>query len=753
MSLYGALFSGVSGLAAQSSAMGTIADNVTNINTIGYKGTSSSFQTLVTKQVSLTKYSPGGVQSKPVAGIDVQGLLSSTNVATDLAVSGSGFFVVNQAAVPGAGDLWAFTRAGAFTMDESGYLRNTAGYYIQGWSLLPFDQEPTASVVSVGDINYMKAYKDSHGNTTYINDNIIDSDNLKPLNLNSVGGNATPTKQIRFGANLPANDPVYDASKPEEGGLRSLAVLIYDSLGNSHNVNFQYTKQTANSWELDTQLPAGSASLVVHSERETQLTEGSDVYSARGQLEFSSIPKNQSQIVISTPLTPGGVPVNHTFVFRDDGVNVDDAATNTYTVDIQSNVVDSSDAVNKLIAEITAHMPGGGRFVADGDRIAIEQSVSGYSLGIDASGCLECKQSAANPALNTGIPTGQFTIPEIGWPLKNTAAINFQEQSIPYTPADFHNETLEIGGVTFTMHNGGAAPAAPTVAVDISSATSISAMVALLSSAINTNVSESSRWKQMGNTLEFRQTETGGAMDIDLSGTTAAITGVCKNNASATPTDISSGAGTVGDSFTFNNDPAAEDGSKMPAVRFNADGTPMYVGADYISIEWANGAQDMTGVANEGSSINLFTGNSNTGDGLTHLSGEFTPNYINQDGAKFGNFSGVTIGQDGVVTALFDNGDTRPIAMIPLATLVNANGMESMQGNAWVATDYSGQATLREAGSGGAGSVSSASLEASTVDLGEEFTSMITTQRAYSASAKIITTSDEMLEELMGIKR
>ncbi|MCP4395200.1 MAG: flagellar hook-basal body complex protein [Alphaproteobacteria bacterium] len=753
MSLYGALFSGVSGLAAQSSAMGAIADNVTNINTIGYKGTSSSFQTLVTKQVSLTKYSPGGVQSKPVAGIDVQGLLTSTNVATDLAVSGSGFFAVNEAATPGAGDLWAFTRAGAFSMDESGYLRNTSGYYLQGWSLLPFDQEPTAAVVKVGDINYMKAYKDSHGNTTYINDNIIDNDNLKPLNLNSVGGNATPTKQIRFGANLPASDPVYDASKSEEGGLRSLASLIYDSLGNSHNINFQYTKETSNSWELDAQIPAGAASLVVYSERETQQTEGSDVYSARGQLEFTDIPRNQSEIIITTPLTLGGPPVAHTFVFRDDGVNVDDAATNTYTVDIQNNVVDPNDAVGKLIAEITAHMPGGGRFVEDGDRIAIEQSISGYGLDIDASGCLGCRQTAANPALNTGIPTGQFTIPEIGWPLKNTAAINFQEQSIPYNPADFNNEVLSIGGTTFHLHNGGPAPALPTVGVDISSATSIEAMVALLSSSINTNVSESSRWRQMGNTLEFRQSETGGVMDIDLSGTSVAVTGVCKNNASAVPTNISSGAGSVGDRFAFNNDPSAESGSKMPAVRFNADGTPMYIGADYINIEWANGAQDMTGVANEGSSINLFTGNSNTGDGLTHLSGEFTPNYINQDGAKFGNFAGVTIGANGIVTALFDNGDTRPIAMVPLATFVNANGMEAMQGNAWVATDYSGQPTLREAGSGGAGSVSSASLEASTVDLGEEFTSMITTQRAYSASAKIITTSDEMLEELMGIKR
>ena len=65
MSLFGALASGVSGLTAQSSAMGAVADNITNVSTIGYKNTRVNFQTLVTKQTSSTFYSAGGVQSKP----------------------------------------------------------------------------------------------------------------------------------------------------------------------------------------------------------------------------------------------------------------------------------------------------------------------------------------------------------------------------------------------------------------------------------------------------------------------------------------------------------------------------------------------------------------------------------------------------------------------------------------------------------------------------------------------------------------
>ena len=125
MSIFGAMQSGISGLAAQSTAMGAISDNIANVNTIGYKNNTTSFQTLVTKQTSSSRYSPGGVQPVSKQGINVQGLLSSVSSSTACAVSGNGYFVVNQAANPGEGDLWAYTRAGDFDVDDNGYLVNT----------------------------------------------------------------------------------------------------------------------------------------------------------------------------------------------------------------------------------------------------------------------------------------------------------------------------------------------------------------------------------------------------------------------------------------------------------------------------------------------------------------------------------------------------------------------------------------------------------------------------------------------------
>ncbi len=123
------------------------------------------------------------------------------------------------------------------------------------------------------------------------------------------------------------------------------------------------------------------------------------------------------------------------------------------------------------------------------------------------------------------------------------------------------------------------------------------------------------------------------------------------------------------------------------------------------------------------------------------------------DGTAFGGLSGVTIDNKGFVTAVYDNGTTRTIAQVAVATFPNPDGLKSANGNAYQASLDSGAFTLKTSGQAGAGTVSPSSLEASTVDLSAEFTGLIVTQRAYSASSKIITTADQMLQELLSIKQ
>src|SRR5476651_2119729 len=135
MSLSGALTSAVTGLQAQSIAMGAISDNIGNSQTVGYKRVDTEFQTLLTVS-NASVHEPGGVTSKPLYTNDVQGTVQQTSTETNLAVSGSGYFAVSKVASVNGASLPVFvadplyTRAGDFAPDNNGYLVNSAGYYL-----------------------------------------------------------------------------------------------------------------------------------------------------------------------------------------------------------------------------------------------------------------------------------------------------------------------------------------------------------------------------------------------------------------------------------------------------------------------------------------------------------------------------------------------------------------------------------------------------------------------------------------------
>lgn len=738
MSIFGAMQSGISGLAAQSSAMGSISDNIANVNTVGYKGNNVAFQTLVTKQTSTNSYSPGGVQPVSKQGINVQGLLAANSSSTAVAVSGNGFFVVNQAANPGEGDLWAYTRAGDFGVDQNGYLKNTGGFYAQGWPLLPWDNNPNATVVNINGINYMKAYYASDGSTVYINDNIVDSRNLQPINLSNIGGTATPTQQLSFGANLPSSDPIYDPSIPSAGGKNTVSALIYDSLGNSSNLSITYTKESSNSWGMSVNVPSGAANMILTGNYEKSDGGSKDVYYAAGQLEFTSIPSNGSTITITDQSTGKA----YTFEFLTNGGA---AQPGNIAVDAQTGITSPSDFVKVFNEAIQANLPGANRFTTNGNSIQIVQSAAGAGLTIDASKTLACTQSAANPVLETGIPTGIFEIPEIDEDIKNTARFDFSSTN----PTDYTGKSFTVNGKTFEFINGGT----PTdTQIDISSAigldgkVNVNTLVSLTVDVIKKNVTEPERFTASGSSIEIMPTSTGDEIVINMQNLVG-VTGKARLEGKTWTTNVTNGDIKISNQFNTNGTDV-ETGAMVPAVRFNSDGTPKYFFVDSMSIEWANGAENMNDGYRQGTSISIGMGNVGTNDGLTSLSGSFTTNYIKQDGAKFGSYSGVTVSENGVVTAQFDNGETRPIAILPLATFANTNGLGALTGNAWIETDSSGQALLKQAGTNGAGEITSNALESSTVDLATEFSNMIVTQRAYSASTKIITTADEMLDEL-----
>jgi flagellar hook protein FlgE len=222
MGLYGVMTTSISGMSVQADRMGTVADNIANVNTTGYKQASAEFATLVAEG-RVAAYVPGSVSTIARRAVSQQGDLTYTSSSTDLAVSGNGFFVVQSAA--GTPFL---TRAGSFLPDSNGYLVNAAGFTLLGYSLLN------------GDLS-----------------SIINSTaGLVPVGTAELGLKATPSTSGTFQVNLPsdaaitapADLPSANAATASYSGKTS--IVTYDNLGHQITLDIYSAKTANNTWEV-----------------------------------------------------------------------------------------------------------------------------------------------------------------------------------------------------------------------------------------------------------------------------------------------------------------------------------------------------------------------------------------------------------------------------------------------------------------------------------------------------------------------
>lgn len=139
---------------------------------------------------------------------------------------------------------------------------------------------------------------------------------------------------------------------------------------------------------------------------------------------------------------------------------------------------------------------------------------------------------------------------------------------------------------------------------------------------------------------------------------------------------------------------------------------------------------------------------------LTMYAADSSAKAVNVDGYTTGSLVNFSIGSDGVITGIYSNGQQQPLGLIALASFENPAGLEKSGDNLYTPTTNSGDFKKGvKPGSEGVGTLSPGTLEMSNVDLSSEFTEMIVTQRGFQANSRIITTSDEMLQELVNLKR
>lgn len=220
MSLFGAMNTAISGLNAQSVAFGNISDNVANSQTIGFKRIDTSFINFLTSSTA-TANSPGSVQARPDYRNSVQGTIAQSQNPLAMGIVGQGFFAVSRAEAVGGDNVTFspqrfFSRAGDFQMDRDGYLVNSAGDYLNGWTV-----DPATTVV--------------------------DRSAVAPIQVTQTLYNPLPTSAVTLSANLPAT--------PATGAPVSAQINVYDALGNDHVVTLDWTRTAANDWTVAVNVP------------------------------------------------------------------------------------------------------------------------------------------------------------------------------------------------------------------------------------------------------------------------------------------------------------------------------------------------------------------------------------------------------------------------------------------------------------------------------------------------------------------
>lgn len=227
MSLLGAMDTAVTGLNAQSAAFSNIGDNVANSQTIGFKGTDTRFEDYLTSS-SATQNMSGAVVATPEYQNSLQGTITQSTDPLAMAITGQGFFPVNQSTGTANGQPvfsaeQQYTRAGDFQINDQGYVVNGAGQYLNAWSV------------------------DASGN--------VNRAQLAPVHVNQSSNSPVPTSTVSLAANLPAT--------PSSTSPLTTQIPVYDALGNQQQLSLSWTQSaTPGTWNVAISSPTASPSAI-----------------------------------------------------------------------------------------------------------------------------------------------------------------------------------------------------------------------------------------------------------------------------------------------------------------------------------------------------------------------------------------------------------------------------------------------------------------------------------------------------------
>lgn len=733
MSLYGALFVGVSGLKAQGTKIGIISDNIANVNTVGYKQTKAAFETLVVNQGQKVAYYPGGVIANNVQLVDQQGILTATDAPTDIAISGSGFFAVS-AKVDGTGEP-LYTRAGSFRKDNVGNYQNSNGFYLKGW---PLDRDGKLP----GEV----------GNANTISSSNLDS--LEVVNLKSQSGLAAGTTKVTVKANLNAAQPVH---------LGSGVTIGMDVTSNNYKISADdIIVPFAGTIKTD-EFTVATGGGLTYTYEYGGFSYGRNVTSGAGGESITAPSPNvgiggfildassPTDAFLKTTGTAGFTATDLTFT-----ITTGNGGTKTFTYQPSSPNASSGQFsnLNNLAtaidgtAGLTARVVGGQLYVGPedaNDSISFANGGTGIDWkneiglldqGVGTNRFNSMNSLAAMVNASTGMkaivnfPQADSTLQiHVADPLDTVAFYDGADTNIATTT----NTGSLIDAFGLTGHPNYVAGATENSITAINPAYDTAGVIGK-NMASGDIVADFSRNVTIYDSL-------GDSHELRLSYLKSA-TNTWQVEVHAIPaTDV--------------NTTLVDGQVATGTLIFNGDGTLNSVSSSLLqplNITWNNGAT-ASQISLEWGTAGPVGGTAGApivgkADGMTQFKSASEVKLIEQNGAPVGELVGVTIDKEGYVIASYTNGETQKLYKLPIADFTNPNGLRSITGNVFSETNLSGEVNLREAGKSGVGTVVASALEASNVELATELTDMIVAQRAYQANSKVISTSDELLDTL-----
>lgn len=309
MSILSSMTTGVSGLASQGQALGVVADNIANANTVGFKSSRAEFQDIVAKSLKgvLGGNQIGrGVKIGAVNSIITQGNVDATERVTDLAISGDGYFKVKGA------DGESYTRDGAFKFDKEGYLTTSDNQRVQG-----FQGDENGKIINkVDDIKFPRALIPAKGTQTLKMD----------LNLDS---RVEPTKK-------------FDMKDPFETSHFATSVEVYDTQGNKHLVSMFFNKTEDRTWEYKG-LCDGKEVTGGEEGQMSQVVAGKLIFNVDGKLESEEVTDSSFNFK-GGALQDQKIKIDFGDAIKDGGKGIDGTKQYGKTSDVISWIQDGASA-------------------------------------------------------------------------------------------------------------------------------------------------------------------------------------------------------------------------------------------------------------------------------------------------------------------------------------------------------------------------------------------------------------------------